>query len=184
MNTTNLLSRVARLVLPVLVPSWRFFDSIGPSPRIEYRVWTPGSLDVPGAPDDDGTPWTPWALTPETVGVGPMFGRLLFNAARNEALYLLACCERVVDEGSTHAEQQVASRLAAHVNERRLAAHVAAHVKEGRPAARHVEPVQDVRAITCLRFRIVEVFREGQRLQRRVAFESAVLRLDGPGMAK
>jgi hypothetical protein len=135
--------RVLRLVLPVLVPSWRFFDSIGPSPRLEYQ-WR-----APEAPEDPAQAWTPWVLTPARVGVGTMFARLFFNAARNETLYLLACCERLLDDGSRHAEQEIAARLSAHLHEGRLAA----------PG--------------LVRFRVVEVHREAGQLQRQVAFVSA-----------
>ena len=144
--------RVLRLVLPVLVPSWRFFDSIGPSPRLEYQ-WR-----APDAPEDPAQAWTPWVLTPARVGVGTMFARLLFNAARNEALYLLACCERLVDDASHHAEQEIAARLAAHLKNERLAA----HLREERLAAPGL-----------VRFRIVEVYPEAGQLQRQVAFVSA-----------
>jgi hypothetical protein len=137
------LVRVLRLVLPVLVPSWRFFDSIGPSPRIEYQAWRPD------APEDPANPWTPWALTPARVGVAAMVARLFLNAERNETLYLLACCERVVDDGSGHAEHEIAVRLAAHLGHAPL-------------------------AVPCrARFRIVEVYPEAGQLQRQVAFVSA-----------
>ena len=153
--------RVLRMVIPVLVPSWRFFDSIGPSPRLEYQ-W-----QAPDAPEDPAQAWTPWVLTPARVGVGTMFARLLFNAARNETLYLLACCERLVDDASHHAEQEIAARLAAHLGEERLAAHLgeerlAAHLKNERLAAPGL-----------VRFRIVEVYPEAGQLQRQVAFVSA-----------
>lgn len=29
-----------RLLLPAIVPSWRFFDEIAPSPRVEYACRT------------------------------------------------------------------------------------------------------------------------------------------------
>lgn len=136
------LRRVLRLVLPVLVPSWRFFDSIGPSPRIEYQAWHP---DAPEAP---ANPWLPWTLTPARVGVGAMAARLFLNAERNETLYLLACCERVVDDGSAHAEHEIAARLAAHLGD----------ASQGVPCR--------------ARFRIVEVYPEARQLQRQVAFVS------------
>lgn len=180
------LLRAARLLLPVLVPSWRFFDSIGPSPRIEFLVWTQAATEAPGMPAEVAPPWAPWTLTPETVGVGTMFARLLFNASRNEVLYLLACCERVVDEGSRHAEQQIAARLAAHIRRQRLAAHIleqprAAHAEDGQLAAAASDPSDPAVAATCFRYRIVEVFLDGGQLQRHVAFESAPLALDDPG---
>jgi hypothetical protein len=81
---------LARL-LPALMPSWRFFDAIGPSPRLDY-AWV----------HDDTSPtiWHTFRPQPARVGVARMVARLLWNPMQNESLYIVRCAERIV-EGET-----------------------------------------------------------------------------------
>lgn len=81
---------LARL-LPALMPSWRFFDAIGPSPRLDY-AWV----------HDDTSPtiWHTFRPRPARVGMALMVARLLWNPMQNESLYIVRCAERIV-EGET-----------------------------------------------------------------------------------
>ncbi|MBX9606187.1 MAG: hypothetical protein K2Y51_08175 [Gammaproteobacteria bacterium] len=78
-------------LLPALMPSWRFFDAIGPSPRVDY-AWV----------EADATPttWHEFRPRPARVGVAHMFARLFWNPRVNETLYIVRSAERVV-EGDT-----------------------------------------------------------------------------------
>jgi hypothetical protein len=81
-----------RLLLPALVPSWRFFDRIGASPRIEYAL-----SSVADAADSQ---WTEVRPNPARVSAPAMVGRLFWNPRRNETLYLVSCAERLIESPS------------------------------------------------------------------------------------
>lgn len=88
------LARLAALILPALIPSWRFFDRIGPAPTARYA-----------AQNTAGTPllWQP--LAPRRASRGPLalIASLLHNPARNEALYIQSLAERLITEDRPHA---------------------------------------------------------------------------------
>lgn len=92
------------LLLPALIPSWRFFDVIAPSPRIEYAL-LPGET----APGD----WREFRPRPERVSLAAMLGRLVWNPRWNETLFLVSCAERLVDEPTAHSEDEIFRRIAA-----------------------------------------------------------------------
>jgi hypothetical protein len=76
-------------LLPALIPSWRFFDTIGPSPRLEYR-WLAGAT----------TPlsqWQPFRPRPMVLSAAQQLLRLVWNPAWNETLYVMRCAERVLE---------------------------------------------------------------------------------------
>jgi len=76
------------LLVPALMPSWRFFDVITAAPRIEVS-----HLATP-----DATPiWAPFRPKPQRSGVAASIGRLLWNPDGNATLYLNACVERVAE---------------------------------------------------------------------------------------
>ncbi|WP_425097839.1 hypothetical protein [Tropicibacter sp. S64] len=91
----NLLS----LYLPALVPSWRFFKTVGPSPRIEYRV--------------DGGDWVGCEHRPEHVRISRMLRRMLWNPRWNEQLYLVSLSERLASDPdqADHAVRELAERI-------------------------------------------------------------------------
>lgn len=95
------------LLLPALVPSWRFFDIIAPSPRIEYRL-----LFAEDAPADD---WREFRPRPAQVSLPTMFVRLFWNPVWNESLFLVSCAERFLDFPTDHSRQEIARRIAAQV---------------------------------------------------------------------
>jgi hypothetical protein len=94
-----------RLLFPALLPSWRFFASVGPSPRIEYALLN----------DVDGTPcWQPLVSERERVTWRESFLALFWNPERNEALFLVTCCERLLADGperSAFWQREILSRV-------------------------------------------------------------------------
>lgn len=98
-----MLLRSLRLVLPALLPSWDFFEAVGPSPRIRFRLIRPeGTSD-----------WCEHRPRPATVSVGTMLRRLFWNRAWNETLFLVSCAERMVTAPSSHSIAEIARRVAA-----------------------------------------------------------------------
>lgn len=93
------------LLLPGLVPSWAFFQSVQPSPRVQWRV-----MGNPGA--DDGT-WTEFRPRPKTLTFRTRLWRLIWNPVWNENLYLVSLAERLMDTPADHSEAEIYRRLAA-----------------------------------------------------------------------
>lgn len=91
--------RTLTLLMPALIPSWRFFRTVGPSPRIE-RI----------AADGTATDLMP---QPAKLTVMQHLLRLVWNPAWNAHLYRVTCAERLVATGSPHATAQLQSTAGA-----------------------------------------------------------------------
>lgn len=93
-----------RLLLPALIPSWRFFDRVGPSPRVEYALHA----------DTDEAPlrWQEVIPLPLHLSFLEMLWRLVWNPVGNERLYLVSCAERLLEDGSEARASQLVSRVA------------------------------------------------------------------------
>lgn len=96
--------RVVTLLLPALIPSWRFFKEVAPSPRIEGRI-----VGVHG--------WRMLHTRPETVGLFEGFLRLFWNRQWNSQLFFVSLTERFLAGASDASErlllQEVTKRLSA-----------------------------------------------------------------------
>ena len=134
--------KTLRLLLPALIPSWRFFDVIAPSPRVEYTLLA--------APDETAVDWREFRPRPERLSVLAMLGRLFWNAAWNEALFLVSCAERLIEQPNAHSENEILRRIAADLARQ--------------PDGATLPP--------WLRFRLVFVSREGDALSREALFLS------------
>ena len=77
------------LVLPVLVPSWRFFKTIEPSPRIEWRF-------------AEESAWRTLRPLPQRLSPWQMAARLFYNPVWNEGLFLVSCAERIQEVPTPH----------------------------------------------------------------------------------
>lgn len=95
--------KLFRLILPILFPSWRFFSSIGPSPRVEVGFVT----DANASPTD----WLSIFPQPEKLSFASSLVRLLHNPQWNERLYINTCAEHLFESHSEFHEQQIAQRL-------------------------------------------------------------------------
>ena len=94
--------RPLALLLPALIPSWRFFDVIAPSPRIEFAMLT--------SPDSAAV-WQAFRPRPARVALSTMLGRLFWNPRWNESLFLVSCAERLVDQDPVEAGKLAAIAL-------------------------------------------------------------------------
>jgi hypothetical protein len=94
--------RPLALMLPALVPSWRFFDVIAPSPRVHFRLI---------ANDEAVTDWHEFKPRPAHVSSFTMLARMLWNASWNEQLFVMSCAERILTGQVQHSDDEIARRI-------------------------------------------------------------------------
>lgn len=87
-----------RLLLPILFPSWRFFNSIGPSPRVMLQF--------------DAEPWAEYCPKPLQLPVRERLARLLLNPQGNKLLFVHSCAVRLFDEPDPSAVENIFLALA------------------------------------------------------------------------
>ena len=92
-----------RLLLPALLPSWRFFDTIAPSPRIQFALLA--------TPDDVPVQWQEFRPRPARLSWSVILGRLLWNPRWNESLYMVSCAESILDQSSLLRENELLTRI-------------------------------------------------------------------------
>jgi len=97
--------KMLKFLLPVIFPSWRFFSSIGPSPRIHI-----GFLR-----DENGEPevWQEFRPRPAKISLKSGFWRLLHSPKWNETLYINTCAERLFEGYSEMREREIMRRILA-----------------------------------------------------------------------
>jgi hypothetical protein len=135
-----------KLLLPALIPSWRFFDTIAPSPRIEFTL-------LSTAQDASGR-WQEFRPRPARLSIGSMLIRLFWNPRWNESLFLVSCAERLMASPTEHSSQEILTRIEAELVRKSI----------------------DVSATPYLQFRLVFLSREGAQLQRQITFISPIHR--------
>lgn len=101
--------RPLALLLPALIPSWRFFDVIAPSPRIEFATL---------ASPDSAAVWQAFRPRPARVALSTMLVRLFWNPRWNESLFLVSCAERLVDQPTQHSQDEIFQRIASDLRDR------------------------------------------------------------------
>ena len=120
-----------KLILPALVPSWRFFDVIAPSPRIEIAVMrSEGS-----APED----WREFCPRPLTLTLIQMLKRMIWNTRWNESLFLMSCAERLAKDDEAFARQEIFNRIKRKLNSDGFVQfRLTFHAREGRQIIKHI----------------------------------------------
>lgn len=101
-----------KLILPVVFPSWRFFSSIGPSPRIHYAFLK--------NENDEPQDWKEFRPQPEQVSFKEGLCRLFHNPRWNETLYINTCAERLFEGYSEMREQEIMKRILAAANAKQI----------------------------------------------------------------
>jgi hypothetical protein len=97
-----------KLILPVIFPSWRFFSSIGPSPRIHIAFLQ--------NENDETDAWQEFRPRPAKVSLKSGLWRLLHNPEWNETLYINTCAERLFEGYSEMREQEIMRRILAAIH--------------------------------------------------------------------
>ncbi len=133
-----------KLLLPALIPSWRFFDTIAPSPRIEFTLLeTPQSLSGH---------WQELRPRPARLSMPSMLKRIFWNPRWNESLFLVSCAERLMENPTEHSAQEILKGIKAEL----------------------LRNAVDAVATPYLQFRLVFVSREEAGLQKNITFISPV----------
>jgi hypothetical protein len=143
-----------RLLLPAIAPSWRFFDAVSDSPRVDYAVLA--------APDSAVVHWQEFRPRPPVLDPAAMLCRLFWNPQWNENLFLVSLAERLIS--ATTAETELHS-------ERELLFRVARHL--------HRQKVCDDRTYLQIRLRFVSRSGSGDDVVSQVAYVSVVHPLAG-----
>ena len=94
---------VLTLLLPALIPSWRFFQTVEASPCVQWTV-DPAGSDVN---------WQGFDLRPDRITPWGMLVGLFWNPERNEALFLVTCAERIAEAPTDHALGELRHRVRA-----------------------------------------------------------------------
>lgn len=99
-----------KLFLPVIFPSWRFFSSIGPSPRIEVG-FSNNAAELP-------VEWGRFRPLPSALSWRDYLRRLVYNPEWNELLFINSCAERLFEgEGNeSFYREEIARRLLGAIN--------------------------------------------------------------------
>ena len=142
-----------KLLLPAFFPSWRFFDVIAPSPRIQYALFDSVNETVSG--------WQEFRPRPVRVSFRQMLGRMVWNPGWNESLFLVSCAERLIEFPTRHSEDEILVRIK----------------KELAVNSSHPENT----TATQLQFRLVVIKRKETQLVQEVVFHSRkeALKLEG-----
>ena len=105
MAAQSLIRDLLALYLPVLFPSWRFFDQIGPAPIIEVRA--------------EGTAaWRDLCPVPVRLGAVQAFAALFYSPARAERLFLLSLATRLAIEPDDRVRAFLEARIRAALPDR------------------------------------------------------------------
>lgn len=138
-----------KLLLPALVPSWRFFDEIAPAPRIEYALAT-----TSGGPF---VSWQEFRPKPRYLHLWQMSLRLIWNPVCNENLFLVSCAERLLAHPTAHSASEIFDRIQKDL------------------LKPHIEPTKT----TYLKFRLVLRYRHAAEIISHVAYQSDVRKIIG-----
>jgi hypothetical protein len=92
-----------QLLFPALIPSWNFFDIISPSPRIQFIL-----LDAKKSALSD---WQEFRPRPEKITYIQTLKRMIWNPRWNESLFLVSCAERLINNYTSHSENEILNRI-------------------------------------------------------------------------
>jgi hypothetical protein len=136
-----------KLFLPALIPSWRFFETVEASPRIEFTQLK--------TEDGKAADWQEFRPRPAHLSFSTMFKRLLWNPAWNESLFLVSCAERLMDKPTEHSRQEIVARIKAQLEQQGV----------------------NVTAMPHVQFRLAFVSRSGEELEKNIGYLSPVYKI-------
>jgi hypothetical protein len=151
--TQKTMLQILKLLLPALIPSWRFFDTIAPSPRIEFALLKTAQ-DAPGS-------WQEFRPRPAQLSMSCMLKRMFWNPCWNESLFLVSCAERLMEHPTKHSSQEILKRINAELEASAI----------------------DAMATPYLQFRVVVVIRDDKQLRKHITFISPLHHYSGSAVS-
>ncbi|MCF6337786.1 MAG: hypothetical protein L3J84_07510 [Gammaproteobacteria bacterium] len=139
---------ILKLLLPAVIPSWRFFDVIAPSPRLQFALLHSATVS-----SGEKSEWREFRPRPAHLSFLQMLGRMFWNPERNESLFLISCAERILQQPTQHSEDEILKRIIAELK------------------ANHAGLTGNA---THLQFRLLLVQRQDSRLQQQIVFHSRI----------
>lgn len=139
--------RIVMLLLPGLIPSWKFFKAVEPSPRVQWRLLAD--------PQQTGDDWQDFRPRPEHISFVTILRRMLWNPRWNEALYMVSLAERLTLNPTPHSTEQIFLRLRDEID----------------------RTLPDASRLPYLQFRLVFVHRDGEDLVHEITHLSDPRRL-------
>jgi len=89
------------LLLPGFIPSWQFFKSVQPSPRVQWRMLS----------DDGSGDWRDYNPRPQSLPPVAMLRRLFWNPDWNDTLFMVSLSERLMDTPTDHSVHEIQRRI-------------------------------------------------------------------------
>lgn len=136
------IAQTLKLLLPAIIPSWRFFDIIAPSPRIEYARLTHIGEEV--------LIWQEFRPRPSSLSIPSILKRMFYNPHWNENLFLMSCAERLLAHPTRHSLDEIFKRLTTELSK---------------------DPDQ-LMDTPYLQFRLVVLFRQDNEIIKNIAYVS------------
>lgn len=93
-----------RLLIPALIPSWRFFRTVEASPRVQWTLT---------AQDEHPTDWQEFRPRRNRRSIAEAITQLVWNPRWNENLFLVSCAERIEVAPEPHAIAEIQRRVLA-----------------------------------------------------------------------
>lgn len=94
---------IFKLFIPAIIPSWRFFDFIAPSPRIEVRFFK-------NKPTQNQK-WMEFLPASNTASPIKILSHLFYNPHRNQRLFMAACAERIAQDHCPYAKRDIETAI-------------------------------------------------------------------------
>lgn len=145
-----------KLFLPIIFPSWRFFSSIGPSPRIDFAL-----LTSPHAIPSDSD-WMEIFSLPETLSLEKWLKHLFYNPRWNERLFINTCAEHLLENDEVFYAHKIEQYIRVQIIPKRKLDELLIHSQQ-----------------SCFVFRIRTLVREQCNLVTQVAYVSPYYLLQG-----
>jgi len=137
--------RTFKLLLPAVIPSWRFFDFIAPSPRVQFALLESRTSSA--------SHWQEYRPKPAHISFASMLRRMIWNPYWNASLFVVSCSERLLINPTPHSENEIFMRILADLN---------------------ADSSISRKQYSAIQFRLLLVSREGQQLTEEVVFYSDI----------
>jgi hypothetical protein len=142
-NSKNFLLNI-KLLLPAIFPSWRFFDTCAPSPRIEFIL-----LETI---KKKSSCWKELYPKPFKLSFSKMLIHIFWNPRWNEYLFLIYCVEKFITNPTEKNKEKILYLI---------------KIELGRNSINFTDT-------PYYQFRLIFLFRDDTKLEKQILFKSKV----------